>query len=126
MNYSKAFTSFSTSDIQKSLSFYKDILELDATLDTQMQIIKILLKNGEEIMIYPKEDHNAATYTVLNFQVEDIRKIVKELKNKGVVFESYSEAIQTDEDNISSGYGHHMAWFKDNAGNIVSLIQEDK
>jgi hypothetical protein len=76
-------------------------------------------------MLYPKPDHQAATFTVLNFRVQDVEKYVDELTKKGVTFEQYGGAIKTDEKGISRGAeGPWIAWFKDPAGNILSVLQE--
>ncbi|MFN7160807.1 MAG: VOC family protein [Candidatus Gracilibacteria bacterium] len=121
------FSSFSTDNIEKAKEFYGDILGLEIKEDKEMGLLGIHLKNGGEIMIYPKNDHTPATFTVLNFNVDDIEKSVDELTSKGVKFEQYhQEGLTTNEKGISrSEYGPTaVAWFKDNAGNIISVIQE--
>ncbi len=72
---------------------------------------------------YPKDDHQPATFTILNFQVDDIDQAVDELTNRGVHFERY-EGIQADEKGIVRGFGPNIAWFKDPAGNILAVLEE--
>ena len=121
---SKAFSSFSAADLSKSKDFYQDVLGLDIE-ETEMGILSIHLSGGGEVIIYPKPDHIPAAFTVLNFPVEDIDQAVDELISKGVVFEQYTGEIQTDEKGICRlGDGPFIAWFKDPAGNILSILQE--
>lgn len=88
-------------------------------------ILELHIKDSIPVIIYPKPNHEAATFTVLNFPVTDIEKTVDELKAKGIKFESYDmENFKTDSDNIFRGGGPHIAWFKDPAGNILSVIQQ--
>lgn len=124
-----AFSSFSVDDLDKAKQFYGETLGLQVTVE-EMGVLNIKLATGGGMMIYPKgEGHSPATYTVLNFPVEDIDQVVDELKSKGVEFEQYdNEWIKTDEKGISRGDGKNgplgMAWFKDPAGNILSVLQE--
>lgn len=122
---SKTFTSFSTNDLKKAKDFYEKTLGLNLNEDEKMGIINIRLANGN-LMIYPKDNHEPATYTVLNFIVDDIETAVDDLKTRGVHFESYSDpSIKTNEKGISRwDGGPAMAWFKDPAGNILALMQE--
>jgi hypothetical protein len=95
-----------------------------------MHVLSVSLAGGGTVVIYPKPDHAPATFTVLNFKVPDIDKAVDELKEKNVQFESYGGAIKTDENNVSrgaeSGRGPNIAWFRDPAGNILSVIEDDR
>ncbi len=91
----KVFSSFSVSDIQKAKEFYSKTLGLNVE-DNPMGIIELHTAGNNNIMIYPKQDHEAATFTVLNFNVDDIEKTVDELTAKGVVFEQYEGEIKTD------------------------------
>ena len=119
---SKAFSSFSVNDLQKAKTFYQEILGLNVA-DNPMGIIELNIEGGNKIMVYPKPNHTAATFTVLNFPVEDIEEAVDELTQKGVSFEQYTGEIQTDEKGISrDANGPKIAWFKDPAGNILSII----
>lgn len=121
---SKAFSSYSVKDIVAAESFYQDKLGLDVEED-DMGILAIHLPSGGEVILYPKPNHLPATFTVLNFPVDDIDKAVDELISKGVTFEQYSGEIKTDEKGICrEGGGPLIAWFKDPAGNILSVLQE--
>jgi len=128
---SKAFSSFSVDDVKTARQFYKETLGLDIDEDPVMpDLLNIKLGTGGIVMVYPKGPaHSPASFTVLNFPVEDIDKAVAHLKEKGVEFESYdNEWIKTDKDGISRGDGKNgpigMAWFKDPAGNILAVLQE--
>jgi hypothetical protein len=85
------------------------------------------LPAGAKILIYPKPDHTPANFTVLNFPVPDIAQAVADLKVLGINFESYQEeSFQTDADHIARGGGPLVAWFKDPAGNILSVLQPEE
>jgi len=124
---SKTFSSYSVDDIQKTKKFYSETLELTVK-DNPMGLIELHLKGNNPIIIYPKPDHVPATFTVLNFPVDDIEKVVDDLTAKGVVFEQYEGEIKTDEKGILRGkdknLGPDIAWFKDPAGNILSVLQK--
>ncbi|RYZ99771.1 MAG: VOC family protein [Sphingobacteriaceae bacterium] len=122
----KAFGSFSVNDTAKAKVFYSNTLGLEVTQVHEMgDILDITLSGGFHVMAYPKPNHEPATFTILNFNVDDVEKAVKDLKAKGVAFESYdSEYLKTDEDNIARGGGPKIAWFKDPAGNILSVMQD--
>jgi predicted enzyme related to lactoylglutathione lyase len=121
--HSKAFSSFSVNDIAKAKEFYSETLGLDVS-DNPMGLIELKIA-GHTIMVYPKPNHEPATFTVLNFPVADVEKAVDELTAKGVVFEQYEGEIKTNEKGISiSPAGPKIAWFKDPAGNIFSVLQE--
>jgi len=121
----KAVSSFSVNDLQKAKGFYQQTLGLETTEDV-MGIITLHLKGGGEVIIYPKPNHEPATFTVLNFQVPDIEKAVDELTKSGITFEQYRAPMKTDEKGIlrGQGGGPDIAWFKDPAGNILSVLQE--
>ena len=120
---SKAFSSFSVNDLQKAKAFYKQVLSLEVH-DNPMGLIELKLKDDNKILVYPKPDHEPATFTLLNFPVENIENTVDELIGKGVVFEQYEGEIKTDEKGISRNpHGPKIAWFKDPAGNIFSVIE---
>ncbi|HEY8108687.1 MAG TPA: VOC family protein [Patescibacteria group bacterium] len=124
---SHAFSSFSTDDIKQAEEFYGKTLGLDASMNKEMGILQVKLAGGGQVMIYPKDDHAPATFTVLNFPVDDIEQAVDALSGKGVTFEQYGkEYIKTDEKGIAGepGKGPRMAWFKDPAGNILSVLSE--
>jgi catechol 2,3-dioxygenase-like lactoylglutathione lyase family enzyme len=119
------FSSFSVDELGKAKDFYGGTLGLHVTEDKEMQILNLDLKGGK-VMVYPKDDHKAATFTVLNFVVGEIDEVVDELSKKGVEFEKYDEPyVKTDEKGISRMEGGpSMAWFKDPAGNILGILQE--
>ena len=121
--HTKAFSSFSVNDLEKAKEFYSKTLGLDVT-DNPMGLIELKIA-GNNIMVYPKPNHEPATFTVLNFPVDDVEKAVDELTAKGVAFEQYEGEIKTDEKGISrDNGGPTIAWFKDPAGNILSVLQE--
>src|SRR5581483_1823016 len=94
----KAFSSFSTNDLQKAKEFYGTTLDVEVEEDNKMGILHLHLSGGMKVMIYPKDDHKPATFTVLNFLVDDVEKTVDELTTKGVKFEHYNqEYIKTDD-----------------------------
>ena len=120
---SHAFSGFSTNDIARARAFYAETLGLEVTDDNGM--LTLHLAGGGTVLIYPKDDHQAATFTVLNFPVEDIGPAVDALVAAGVAFERYPDAPQ-DERGIMRGpaeYGPPIAWFKDPAGNILSVLE---
>ena len=120
---SKAFSSFSVKNIEEAKAFYESIgLKIKVG---EMGILELALEGSENIMLYPKDNHQPATFTVLNFPVNNIDKAVDELISKGIKFEQYdSEYIKTDEKGISRGeQGPKIAWFKDPSGNILSVLE---
>ena len=119
----KAFSGFSVDNLAKAKQFYGEILGIDVSEVEEMPVLNLHISGSNVILIYEKPNHEPASYTVLNFPVSDIEAAVKELKNLGVAFESYDyRGLKTDEDNISRGDGPLIAWFKDPAGNILSVI----
>ena len=117
-----AFSGFSSNDLDAAKSFYADTLGLSVHED--FGTLNLELPGGQRVFIYPKENHEPATYTVLNFEVDDIDAAVDRLTAAGVTFEQYGEGFDQDERGISRGpYGPPIAWFKDPAGNILSVIQ---
>ncbi|HEV8053616.1 MAG TPA: VOC family protein [Candidatus Limnocylindrales bacterium] len=119
---SKAFSGFSVDDISKAKDFYGQTLGVEVR-DGPMGLLELHLGGGALVIAYPKENHEPATFTILNFPVEDVERAVEELKAKGVDFEHYEG--MTDEKGISRGQGPTIAWFKDPAGNILSVLEED-
>ncbi len=122
---SPAFSGFSTNDIAKSKEFYAQTLGLEVTEENGMLTLR--LTGGGTVLIYPKDDHQPATFTLLNFRVQDIDQAVDELINAGVQFEHYEGSPQ-DERGVmrppTPDWGPPIAWFKDPAGNTLSIIQE--
>jgi predicted enzyme related to lactoylglutathione lyase len=123
LSESQAFSGFSASDIAEEKRFYSDVLGLDVS--EQYGMLHVHLGSGAHVLIYPKADHIPATYTVLNFPVDDIEKTVDELVAKGVAFERYEQmGSEVDERGIFRGGGPYIAWFTDPAGNVLSVLQE--
>jgi catechol 2,3-dioxygenase-like lactoylglutathione lyase family enzyme len=126
LKYNKAFSSFSTNNLEESEKFYREILGLEVNKNS-MGILELTIEGNESIIIYPKPNHVPATFTVLSFMVEDIEAAVDDLLAKGVIFEIYGGDIQTDEKGISrSDKGPNIAWFKDPAENILSILKARK
>ncbi len=117
----KAFSGFSVDDIPAAKKFYGETLGLKVSEEHGMLTLHIA--GDRDILVYPKADHTPATYTILNFPVDDIDKAVDELTQRGVHFERYDN-IGTDEKGIARGGGPLIAWFTDPAGNVLSVIQE--
>jgi len=115
---SKAFSGFSVDDVAAAKAFYADALGLGASETNGMLMLH--LGGGRDTLIYPKPDHVPATYTILNFPVPDIESAVDELESRGVAMEHYDF---TDPRGINRRGGTPIAWFKDPAGNILSVIQ---
>ena len=119
----KAFSGFSVDNLAKARQFYGEILGIRVSEVEEMPVLNLHISGSNDILIYEKPNHEPATFTILNFPVSDIEAAVKQLKNLGVTFESYDyPGLKTDEDNISRGDGPLIAWFKDPAGNILSVI----
>lgn len=123
--YSAVFSGFSVNDLEKAGEFYREILEFSVK-NNPMGHIELEIPENNNIIIYPKPDHQPAVFTVLNIPVENIDKAVNHLVKKGVQFEQYEGEIATDEKGIcrSDVKGPSIAWFKDPAGNILSILEE--
>lgn len=125
---SKAYSGFSVDDIAAAKKFYSEVLGLQVT--EQHGMLNVRLGSGAVVLVYPKGTaHTPASFTILNFPVDDIDKTVRELAGKGIAFEHYdSDSLKTDEKGIARGLSQNMgpdiAWFKDPAGNILSVLQE--
>ena len=119
-----AFSSYSVNDISAAREFYSEILGFEVS--DPMGQLAFKLAGGHDVFIYGKPNHEPATYTVLNFRVDDVEKAVDELTSRGVVFEIYNyPELKTDAKGISRDNGGPViAWFKDPAGNILSVLQE--
>ena len=125
LKHSKAFSGFSAGDIQTAKKFYSEALGLDVS--ESHGLLTLRLAGGNNVLIYPKPNHVPATFTVLNFPVEDVDLAVDELTKRGVRFEIYDlPNLKTDKKGIMRGNGPTIAWFKDPAGNILSVIEEAK
>jgi catechol 2,3-dioxygenase-like lactoylglutathione lyase family enzyme len=122
---SKAFSGFSVANIQTAKKFYSETLGLDVT--ESHGLLTLRLAGGNNVLIYPKHNHVPATFTLLNFPVTDVDLTVDELTKRGVRFEKYDlPNLKTDKKGIMRGNGPTIAWFKDPAGNILSVIEEAK
>ena len=117
-----AFSGFSVNDLDDAKKFYGE------TLGVEVETVPagLMLKIGHGILVYPKPNHEPATYTMLNFRVDDIDKAVDDLTGKGIKFEHYPGL--TDQKGVARGIAHDrgpdIAWFKDPAGNIISVLQD--
>ncbi|AUD04586.1 VOC family protein [Spirosoma pollinicola] len=121
----KVFSGFAVDDIQKAKAFYQNILGLEVTEEKMgpATLLTLHISGGSTILIYPKPDHTPASFTILNFPVDDVEKTVDALTELGVRFEHYEGEIKTDEKGIVRGRGPAVAWFTDPAGNILSVIE---
>lgn len=123
-----AFSGFSVNDLAKAKAFYSSTLGLKVEDDGVG--VRLHLPAGGTVFAYPKADHQPATFTILNFQVDNIDDAVDELTNRGVQFEHYDNVPKTDQKGILRGRqqnrGPDIAWFKDPAGNFLSVIEEGK
>ncbi len=117
----KAFSSFSVSDIPKAKTFYEAVLGLEVSVEDDL--LNLHIAGGIPILVYPKPNHTPATYTILNLPVPDIQQAISELRKSGVQFEHYDEPVKTDENDVFTAAGVKQAWFKDPAGNIISVIE---
>ena len=123
---SKAFSGFAVPDIDAARDFYRDKLGLDVTEQEMggLSLLTLNLAGDRPTMIYPKPDFQPATYTILNFPVDDVEAAVDELSARGVQFENY-EGFDQDEKGIARGNGPDIAWFKDPAGNVLAVLKTD-
>jgi catechol 2,3-dioxygenase-like lactoylglutathione lyase family enzyme len=118
--HTKAFSGFAVPDIEQAREFYGDKLGIEVTEENGL--LTLHLAGGDRpTLIYPKPDHEPATYTILNFPVEDVEKAVDELVSRDVTIERY-EGFDQDEKGIMRGQGPDIAWFKDPAGNVLSVL----
>jgi catechol 2,3-dioxygenase-like lactoylglutathione lyase family enzyme len=118
----KAFSGFSVNDWQKARDFYSQTLGLEVA--ELPEGLELHIAGGGRIFIYPKPNHSPATFTILNFPVDDIEQAVDKLSRLGVTFEHYDQGeLKTNEKGIAHGPGPKIAWFKDPAGNILSVLE---
>ena len=121
----RPFSSFAVPDIGAAAAFYRDTLGLDVTVYEEMGGgFTFALPGGGAVFVYPKEDHEPAVFTILNFNVPDVEAAVDDLNSRGVVTKIYTDPdYGTDEKGISRGFegGPDIAWFKDPAGNVISV-----
>jgi catechol 2,3-dioxygenase-like lactoylglutathione lyase family enzyme len=120
---SRAFSSFSVDDLSKAKEFYGETLGLKVSESDEG--LELHPAPDASVFLYLKSNHKPATFTVLNFMVDDIEAAVDELKQSGVTLEKYEGEIKTDEKGIHRNGGPTIAWFKDPAGNILSVIENE-
>jgi catechol 2,3-dioxygenase-like lactoylglutathione lyase family enzyme len=122
LNDTHAFSGFSVRDIDAARAFYADTLGLEVTENNGM--LHLHVGGGNPVLVYPKPDHQPATFTILNFPVDDIEDAVADLAKRGVAFEHYEGTpLATDDWGIFRGGGPLIAWFTDPSGNVLSVIQ---
>ena len=121
---SKAYSGFSVDDTQKAKQFYGGTLGLEVKEGDEPGVLELRLGSGAAVLVYPKPNHTPATFTIMNFPVNDIEEAVDQLKQRGVRFEHYEGELKTDKKGIFRGGGPLIAWFKDPAGNILSVLEE--
>ena len=122
LNNSKAFSGFSVNDLGAAKEFYGKTLGLKVSEEEGM--LSLHLGGGTPVLIYPKPNHAPASFTILNFPVDDVEQTVDKLGKRGVRFEHYNDpAIKTDAKGIHRDGGPTIAWFKDPAGNILSVLE---
>jgi catechol 2,3-dioxygenase-like lactoylglutathione lyase family enzyme len=123
---SSAFSGFAVDDLNAAKTFYGETLGLDVAEDPP-GLLTLHLGGGTDVFVYPKPDHTPATFTILNFPVDDIDQAVDELSSRGVRFERY-EGFEQDDKGIarpgSEQQGPPIAWFKDPAGNVLSVLEQ--
>lgn len=117
----KTFSGFSVDDLDKARQFYGDTLGIETS--EQYGLLTLHLAGGRDTLVYPKPDHTPATYTILNFEVDDIDQAVDGLAARGVQFDRY-DGLGQDEKGVNRAGGPYIAWFRDPAGNILSVLQQ--
>lgn len=120
LEHSEAFSGFSVDDIGAAKAFYSQTLGIPVSEENGM--LQLHLAGGRNTLVYPKAGHVPATFTILNFPVDDVEQTVRALTDRGVVFERYPD-ITADDLGIVRGGGPAIAWFTDPAGNILSVLQ---
>jgi catechol 2,3-dioxygenase-like lactoylglutathione lyase family enzyme len=118
----RAFSGFSIDDLAAAKAFYGDTLGLAVT-ENEMGFLNLNLANGATILAYVKPNHEPATFTILNFEVDDVEAAVDDLNARGVVTKIYDDESHTDEKGIARGWGPDIAWFRDPAGNVLSVLK---
>jgi len=125
LSNSAAFSGFAVNDIDAARTFYADTLGLTVTLN-DMGILDITLGSGAHVIAYPKADHEPAGFTILNFPVPDVEAAVDQLNARGVVTKIYDDPeFGGDAKGIARGFGPDIAWFRDPAGNVLSVLKDD-
>ncbi|HJU98803.1 MAG TPA: VOC family protein [Jiangellaceae bacterium] len=122
---SKAYSGFAVDDLQKAKQFYTETLGLRMSeIDADNGLMALHISGSRDILVYLSPTHSPASFTILNFPVEDVEAAVDELMQRGVRFERY-EGFDQDDKGINRGVGPPIAWFKDPAGNILSVTTQD-
>jgi catechol 2,3-dioxygenase-like lactoylglutathione lyase family enzyme len=123
LEHSHAFSGFAVKDIARAKDFYAKTLGL--AVEQRDGMLLLHLESGADVLVYPKPNHEPATFTILNFRVDDVEKTVDDLSRRGVKFERYEErGIETDAKGIHRNGGPKIAWFRDPDGNILSVLEE--
>ena len=121
--FQEVFSSFSVNDLENAKKFYEETLGLEVS-ENEMGLLELNLQETK-VLIYPKQDHSPATFTVLNFRVKNLEETIDGLVDKGIDFEKYDGQVTTDSKGIHRNKnGLQVAWFKDPSENILSLIEE--
>ncbi|MFP1625283.1 VOC family protein [Streptomyces sp. 5K101] len=122
----KAFSGFSVNDLSAARQFYGDTLglQVEESGEGDMRQLSLTLGSGARVLVYPKHNHRPADFTILNFQVDDVGAVVDELGRRGVTFERYPEFEADEKGIVRATGGPTIAWFKDPAGNVLSVLQE--
>lgn len=127
---SRAYSGFAVKDFEQAREFYADTLGLQTTvLDEEHGLMQLELGGGRQVLVYGQPDSTPASYTILNFPVDDIDAVVDALAGRGVRFERYDGFEQDDKGvmrGIAAGRGPDIAWFKDPSGNVLSVVQEHR
>ena len=125
---SKAFSGFSVDDSARAKEFYGEVLGLEISdipeMPTEAGVMNLKIAGDRDVLVYTKPDHTPASFTILNFPVDDIDRAVDELTDRGVRFEVYKEGeLKTDAKGVHRDDGPKIAWFKDPAGNYLSVLE---
>jgi len=120
----QAFSGFSIDDLAAAKTFYGETLGLEVT-ENDMGFLELQLGSGARVLAYVKPNHEPASFTILNFPVDDVEAAVDDLNARGVVTKIYGDESGTDEKGIARGFGPDIAWFRDPAGNVLSVLKVD-
>ena len=124
IKHGRVFSSFAVNDVRTAKDFYTRVLGIDASESDGA--LKLDLGDGNNVLVYPKEDHEPAGFTILNLPVDDVNRAIDDLTAQGVRFEIYhGNGVETDDRGLYVGEGPRIAWFKDPAGNILSVIEAE-
>ncbi|MEU2235862.1 MULTISPECIES: VOC family protein [Streptomyces] len=120
-----AYSGFSVDDLDAARDFYGDVLGLrveETGGPEGMRMLNLVLPGGARVFVYPKENHTPATFTILNFEVDDIDRAVDELVGRGVTFQRYPGFEADEKGVVRDGHGSAIAWFTDPAGNVIAVL----